>query len=46
MQDKLNKFPSLAYAEARLVLARMLWNFDLELPEETYSWNQQDIFTF
>jgi cytochrome P450 len=29
---------SLAYAEMRLVLAKMLWNFDLELMSESENW--------
>jgi len=29
---------SLAYAEMRLVLAKMLWNFDLELMPESENW--------
>ncbi|KAH7306093.1 cytochrome P450 [Rhexocercosporidium sp. MPI-PUGE-AT-0058] len=29
---------NLAYAEMRLILARVLWNFDLELDEESRSW--------
>lgn len=29
---------SLAYAEMRLILARLLWNFDLELDERSKSW--------
>ena len=29
---------SLAYAEMRLILARLLWNFDLELDEMSRRW--------
>ena len=29
---------SLAYAEMRLVLAKLLWNFDLELQSESEKW--------
>jgi len=29
---------SLAYAEMRLVLAKLLWNFDLELQPESEKW--------
>lgn len=29
----------------RLILARVLWNFDLELMPESKSWNQQKIYT-
>ncbi|KAK2768202.1 hypothetical protein FQN54_000054 [Arachnomyces sp. PD_36] len=32
---------NLAYSEMRLILARMLWNFDLELCEESEKWNEQ-----
>ncbi|KAL5356419.1 cytochrome P450 [Aspergillus floccosus] len=32
---------NLAYAEMRLILARVLWNFDLELCEESLSWKYQ-----
>lgn len=35
-------FDSLAYAEIRLLLANLLWGFDLELDEETDSnWMDQ-----
>jgi hypothetical protein len=29
---------SLAYAEMRLILTRLLWNFDLELDERSQTW--------
>jgi len=29
---------NLAYAEMRLILARLLWNFDMELCEESNDW--------
>ena len=29
---------SLAYAEMRLILARVLWNFDLEVEEKSRRW--------
>ncbi|KAE8153054.1 cytochrome P450 [Aspergillus avenaceus] len=32
---------NLAYSEMRLILARVLWNFDIELCQESYDWNQQ-----
>jgi cytochrome P450 len=32
---------NLAYAEMRLILARVLWNFDLELCEESLDWSDQ-----
>ena len=31
---------NLAYNEMRLILARVLWNFDLELCEESSKWNE------
>ncbi|KAF3395109.1 Isotrichodermin C-15 hydroxylase, partial [Talaromyces pinophilus] len=37
---------NLAYTEMRLVLARMLWNFDLELQEDSSTWNQQNVYLF
>ena len=37
-------FPSLAFAEMRTILARMLWNFDMELCEVSKDWNKQRIF--
>jgi cytochrome P450 len=36
---------SLAYVEMRLILARLLWNFDLELMPESKNWSAQKIFT-
>ncbi|KAL2145397.1 hypothetical protein VTI28DRAFT_7324 [Corynascus sepedonium] len=35
---------NLAYAEMRLILARLLWNFDLELMPESKNWNDQKIY--
>ena len=32
---------SLAYAEMRLILARMIWNFDMELAPESQGWTDQ-----
>jgi len=37
---------SLAYAEMRLILARIIWNFDLKLADDSQKWNEQHIFTF
>ncbi|GFF24703.1 benzoate 4-monooxygenase cytochrome P450 [Aspergillus udagawae] len=37
---------NLAYAEMRMVLARVVWNFDLELCEESRDWKNQKIFSF
>lgn len=36
---------SLAYAEMRLILAHVLWNFDLELATESENWADQKIFS-
>ncbi|KAK4205300.1 putative isotrichodermin C-15 hydroxylase [Triangularia verruculosa] len=36
---------NLAYAEMRLILARLMWNFDLELMPESENWNDQKIYT-
>jgi cytochrome P450 len=35
---------NLAYNEMRLILARVLWNFDLELCPESENWTEQKIF--
>ncbi|KAL2125926.1 hypothetical protein VTI74DRAFT_2223 [Chaetomium olivicolor] len=35
---------NLAYAEMRLIIARLLWNFDLELMPESTKWNDQKIY--
>ncbi|KAK4681747.1 hypothetical protein QC764_110160 [Podospora pseudoanserina] len=35
---------NLAYAEMRLIMARLLWNFDLELMPESEEWNRQRIY--
>lgn len=34
-----------AYNEMRVILARMLWNFDLELAPESEGWEKQKVFT-
>jgi len=34
---------SLAYAEMRVILARMLWNFDMELQPESQNWDDQKV---
>lgn len=36
---------SLAYAEMRLILAQVLWNFDMELAPESDNWADQQIFS-
>lgn len=36
---------SLAYAEMRLILAQVLWNFDMELAPESDNWANQKIFS-
>lgn len=35
---------SLAYAEMRLIFARLLWTYDIELMPESENWNDQKIF--
>jgi cytochrome P450 len=35
---------NLAYNEMRLILARVLWNFDIELCEESRHWNEQKAY--
>jgi len=35
---------NLAYAEMRLILARVIWNFDMELAEDSRHWDQQKIY--
>ncbi|KAH8883758.1 cytochrome P450 [Thozetella sp. PMI_491] len=35
---------NLAYAEMRLILVRLLWNFDLELQAESKDWQQQKVY--
>ncbi|ELR05414.1 hypothetical protein VC83_03574 [Pseudogymnoascus destructans] len=37
---------NLAYAEMRLILAQVLWNFDMELAPESDNWANQKIFSF
>lgn len=32
---------SLAYVEMRLILARMIWNFDMELQEDSLAWDKK-----
>ncbi|KAK7192675.1 hypothetical protein DPSP01_006894 [Paraphaeosphaeria sporulosa] len=34
----------LAWAEIRLILARMLWSFDFELVKKTVEWEQQKVY--
>jgi len=35
---------NLAYMEMRLILARLLWNFDIELCKESEGWSKQRVF--
>jgi cytochrome P450 len=35
---------NLAYTEMRVILARVLWTFDLELCEESRDWKDQKVF--
>jgi cytochrome P450 len=37
--------PSLAYAEMKLILARMLFEFEFELYEPNDNWSNQRVFT-
>jgi cytochrome P450 len=42
----LTSISSLAWAEMRSVLARMIWHFDMELCEESKEgWENQKLFT-
>lgn len=36
------KLFSLAYVEMRLILARVLWNFDLKIAEDSTKWQEQE----
>ena len=36
---------SLAYNEMRVILARILWNFDLELCSDSEHWDRQITYT-
>lgn len=33
---------SLAYAEMRMILARMIWNFDMVLQEDSQTWAEDE----
>ncbi|KAJ5627621.1 hypothetical protein N7490_009849 [Penicillium lividum] len=35
----------LAYVEIRLILANLLYNFDIEICEESENWIDQDVYT-
>ena len=37
-------FDSLAYSEMRLILARVIFNFDLKIAEDSYNWINQRNF--
>ena len=39
-----NPVTSLAYLEMRLIMARMLWNFDLELADQDFEWTKQKAY--
>lgn len=39
-----NNFPSLAYVEMRIILARMIFNFDMELDQPSDDWTDQQCF--
>jgi cytochrome P450 len=36
---------NMAYHEIRLIITKMLWNFDLELCKESEDWMDQQVFT-
>jgi hypothetical protein len=36
---------SLAYAEMRVIITRLIWNFDLALDERSRNWLDQKMFT-
>lgn len=36
---------NLAFAEMRVIIARLLWNFDIEICEESKDWSDQKTFT-
>ncbi|TFB01345.1 Isotrichodermin C-15 hydroxylase [Trichoderma ghanense] len=38
---KLNYIVSLAYSEMKLILARLVWNFDVKLAEESVGWDMR-----
>ena len=38
--------PSLAYAEMRLIMAKILFRYDLELVDKQNDWMNQKVFTF
>ena len=35
---------SLAYAEMRLIVAKLLWNFDMKLKDDSYDWTDQSSY--
>lgn len=37
---------SLAYAEMRLILAKLVWNFDLELDPRSKNWLEKNVLRF
>lgn len=43
----LNSFSSLAFIELRLILARIVFNFDMELAPECRGWtDEQEVYAF
>jgi hypothetical protein len=36
---------TLAYAEIRSILVRIIWNFDMELKEDSMDWGDQKVYT-
>lgn len=43
--SKISLTSSLAYFEIRSILARVLWNFDMELEEDSQGWTEQKEYT-
>jgi hypothetical protein len=35
----------LAYAEMRSILTRIIWNFDMELKEDSMNWEEQKVYS-
>jgi hypothetical protein len=40
----LTSLPSLAYAEMRLILARIIFNFDMRISQESIAWMDQKVW--
>ena len=44
--DKLTVVCSLAYAEMRVILARLVWNFDMKLSDGCKKWEEEELTYF